>query len=105
MTNKKILEVTDDVKWIGSLDPDLVTFDVVMETKYGTTYNSYFIQAEKKTLIETVKEKFFPEYLEKIKSLCNPAEIQYIILDHTEPDHFRGRCSIVAILSRCNYCR
>ena len=87
MTDNKILEITNDVKWIGSLDPDLVTFDVVMETKYGTTYNSYFINSEKKAIIETVKERFFPEYLEKIKSLANPADIQYIILDHTEPDH------------------
>ena len=87
MTDKKILDITNDVKWIGSLDPDLVTFDVVMETKYGTTYNSYFINAGKIAIIETVKEKFFPEYLEKLKTLCNPADIQYIILDHTEPDH------------------
>jgi len=87
MTDKNILDVTNDVKWIGSLDPDLVTFDVVMETKYGTTYNSYFINAEKIAIIETVKEKFFPEYLEKLRNLCNPADIQYIILDHTEPDH------------------
>ena len=87
MTNKKILDVTNDVKWIGSLDPDLVTFDVVMETKYGTTYNSYFINAEKIAIVETVKEKFFPEYLEKLKTLCNLADIKYIILDHTEPDH------------------
>lgn len=48
MTDTKILEVTPDVKWIGVLDTDIVTFDVVMETKYGTTYNSYFIDAEKK---------------------------------------------------------
>jgi len=44
----KILDVTSDVKWIGVFDPDLVTFDVVMETKFGTTYNSYFINAESK---------------------------------------------------------
>jgi flavorubredoxin len=87
MTNKKILDITYDVKWIGSLDPDLVTFDVVMETKFGTTYNSYFINADKIAIVETVKEKFFPEYLEKLKTLCNPADIKYIILDHTEPDH------------------
>lgn len=87
MTDKKILDITNDVKWIGALDPDLVTFDVVMETKYGTTYNSYFINADKIAIVETVKEKFFPEYLEKLKTLCNPADIQYIILDHTEPDH------------------
>lgn len=81
------LDVTADVKWIGVLDPDLVTFDVVMETKYGTTYNSYFIDAEKKAIVETTKEKFWEEYLMKIDELCNPEEIEYIILNHTEPDH------------------
>jgi flavorubredoxin len=58
-----------------------------METKYGTTYNSYFINAEKKTIVETVKEKFWDRYLEKIKQVTNPAEIEYIVLNHTEPDH------------------
>ena len=58
MSSEKILSITKDVKWIGVLDKDIVTFDIVMETKYGTTYNSYFINAEKKTIIETAKEKF-----------------------------------------------
>jgi len=84
---EKILDVTSDVKWIGVFDPDLVTFDVVMETKFGTTYNSYFINAEKKTIVETTKEKYWEVYLEKIKAVCNPAEIEYIIMNHTEPDH------------------
>lgn len=87
MKDNKILEVTPDVTWIGILDPDIVTFDIVMETKYGTTYNSYFINAEKKAIIETAKEKFTDTYLAKIKQVTNLDEIQYIILDHTEPDH------------------
>jgi len=86
-TDHKVLEVTPDVHWIGVLDRDIVTFDVVMETKYGTTYNSYFINAEKKAIVETTKEKFWDTYIEKIRSLVDPAEIEYIILDHTEPDH------------------
>jgi NADH oxidase (H2O-forming) len=82
-----IIEITPDVKWIGILDYDIVTFDIVMTTEYGTTYNSYFINAEKKTLIETVKEKFSETYIEKIESLCKLSEIEYIVLNHTEPDH------------------
>ena len=39
MVDNRVLDITDSVKWIGILDPGLVTFDVVMETKYGTTYN------------------------------------------------------------------
>lgn len=83
----QVLDLTEDVKWIGVLDKNLVTFDVVMETKYGTTYNSYFIRAEKKAIVETVKEKFWPEYEAKLRSLMDPSELEYIIVNHTEPDH------------------
>lgn len=85
--NNHIIPINDNVKWIGVFDYDIVTFDIVMETQYGTTYNSYFINAEKKAIIETVKETFTEPFLEKIQSLCNPEEIAFIILDHTEPDH------------------
>jgi NADH oxidase (H2O-forming) len=86
-TDNKIIDITGDVKWIGILDHDIRTFDIVMTTEYGTTYNSYFINAGKKALIEVAKEKFFDTYIEKLKSLTDPSEINYIILDHTEPDH------------------
>lgn len=87
MTVKPIIDITSDVKWTGITDPDLRVFDIIMETKFGTTYNSYFINAEKKVLVETVKEKFKDIYLEKVRSLTNPEEIAYIIVNHTEPDH------------------
>jgi flavorubredoxin len=83
----KVLDVSESVKWIGILDKDIVTFDIVMETKYGTTYNSYFINADKKTIVDTAKETFSDEYIEKVKSVCNPSDIEYIVVNHTEPDH------------------
>jgi NADH oxidase (H2O-forming) len=85
--DNKVINITPDVKWIGVLDYDIKTFDIVMHTDFGTTYNSYFINAEKKAIIEVAKERFSETYLEKLKSVTNPEEIQYIILDHTEPDH------------------
>jgi len=85
--DNKVVKITDDVSWIGILDYDIVTFDIVMETEYGTTYNSYFINAEKKAIIETAKERFADTYIEKIKKVTDPSEIEYIILNHTEPDH------------------
>jgi flavorubredoxin len=87
MNENGIVEVTKDVQWIGILDYDIVTFDVVMETKYGTTYNSYFIDADKKTIIDTSKEKFWEEYHKKILAVTDPNEIEYIVVNHTEPDH------------------
>jgi NADH oxidase (H2O-forming) len=87
MSQQQILHVSNSVQWIGVLDPNLITFDIVMETRYGTTYNAYLIDAEKIAIIETVKTSFFQEFASKIKQLCDPTRIEYIILDHTEPDH------------------
>ena len=97
MEDTKILNITEDVKWIGVLDPNLASFDIVMETKYGSTYNSYFINAEKKAIIETCKEKFWETYLDKIKRVCKPEEIEYIILNHTEPDHSGNVANLLKI--------
>ncbi len=85
--NDRIISITDDVKWIGILDYDIRTFDIVMTTEYGTTYNSYFINSEKKALIEVAKEKFSDTYFRKLRSVTDPGDISYIVLDHTEPDH------------------
>ena len=87
MKDNKTIAVTPDVQWVGILDFDIVTFDVVMETKFGTTYNSYLINAEKKAIVETTKEKFAETYFSKIRQHIDPSEIEYIILNHTEPDH------------------
>jgi flavorubredoxin len=83
----RIIDITKDVKWIGVLDYDIRTFDIVMHTNYGTTYNSFFINAQKKAIIEVAKEKFSETYLTKLKAVTKPDDIQYIIIDHTEPDH------------------
>ena len=97
---KTIFDITTGVKWIGVQDPDLRTFDVVMETLYGTTYNSYFIEADKKTIIETTKEQFWDEYLYKIQQVCNPADIEYIVLNHTEPNHSGNLKNLLKIAPR-----
>jgi flavorubredoxin/NADPH-dependent 2,4-dienoyl-CoA reductase/sulfur reductase-like enzyme/rubredoxin len=85
----KALEVKKDIYWVGSLDPELRVFDVIMYTPYGTTYNSYVVKGSEKTaLFETVKEKTFDQYLERLKSIdVNFDEIAYIVIEHTEPDH------------------
>ena len=85
--NLHAVQLTSDVSWIGVLDRELVTFDIVMETKYGTTYNSYFINGTKKAVIDTVKACFKEDYINKLRQVTDPAEIDYIIVNHTEPDH------------------
>jgi len=85
----KALEIKKDIYWVGALDPKLRIFDIIMYTPFGTSYNSYVVRGSEKTAIfETVKVKFFDEYLERLKSLdINIENIDYIVVDHTEPDH------------------
>ena len=82
------LNVKDDIYWVGSLDKDLKIFDIIMHTDFGTTYNAYVVKgAEKTVLIEISKEQFFDEFFERLQSVADPAKIDYIVLNHTEPDH------------------
>jgi NADH oxidase (H2O-forming) len=97
LNDDRVIEVSTDVKWIGVLDYDIVTFDIVMSTDYGTTYNSYFINAEKKAIVEASKDKFSDRHIEKIRKVTDPSEIQYIILDHTEPDHSGNTAKLLEI--------
>ncbi len=82
------IKITEGVYWAGAQDPDLKVFDIIMETEFGTSYNAYLIKGSQKTaLIETVKAKFFNDYIENLQELVNLQEIDYLILNHTEPDH------------------
>lgn len=94
----EILKINDTVSWIGVLDKDIVTFDIVMETQFGTSYNSYLINADKKAVIDTVKSSFRDEYLDKIKQLTDPADIEVIVVNHTEPDHSGN---VKTLLEKC----
>jgi flavorubredoxin len=84
----KSLKLKENLYWVGSLDPNLRVFDIIMSTEFGTTYNSYCIKGRDRTvLIETVKLKFFDEYIERLKEITDIQNIEYIIVNHTEPDH------------------
>ncbi|MGL5541531.1 MAG: MBL fold metallo-hydrolase, partial [Erysipelotrichaceae bacterium] len=82
------VQLRENLHWVGVQDPNLRVFDIIMVSPYGTSYNSYVIKGNGKTaLVETAKEKFFDAYLEKLKEVVDPMEIDYLIVDHTEPDH------------------
>lgn len=84
----KIKALTNDLFWVGNLDPDLKVFDIIMRTEFGTSYNSYLLKGSEKTvLFETTKLKFFQEYITKVEELTPIEKVDYIIVSHTEPDH------------------
>ncbi len=82
------VEIKPGIHWIGSEDPDLRTFDDLFPTEHGTTYNAYLVKgAEKTAIIDTVKAKRTDEFMDKVRSLVDPATIDYVVINHTEPDH------------------
>ncbi|MEQ8201234.1 MAG: FAD-dependent oxidoreductase [Syntrophomonadaceae bacterium] len=81
-------QISEGVFSVGVLDPDLRIFDIIMTTDFGTSYNAYLVKGRDKTaLIDTVKAKFFDEYLADLQKLFDLKEISYLIVNHTEPDH------------------
>jgi len=81
------IKIKDGIYSVGVLNPNLRIFDVIMKTDYGTSYNAYLIKSEKNVLIETVHPRYYEEYFENIASVINPHEIDYVIMNHNEPDH------------------
>ncbi|HHS92927.1 MAG TPA: FprA family A-type flavoprotein [Campylobacterales bacterium] len=82
------IKISSDVYYIGVSDPDIRTFDIIMKTANGTTYNAYLIKTEEGVIIlDTVKDEFQEEFFKKVESLCSYEEIKYIVMHHLEPDH------------------
>lgn len=82
----KAKKITDSIYWVGAIDWNMRTFHGYA-TGRGTSYNAYLILDDKITLIDTVKEPFKEELLERIASVIDPSSIDYIISSHVEPDH------------------
>ena len=80
------VEIRKGIYWVGAIDWSMRSFHGY-QTGRGTTYNAYLIIDDKITLIDTVKAAFAPELLARIKSVIDPAKIDYIISSHVEPDH------------------
>jgi flavorubredoxin len=76
----------EGIHWVGAVDWNIRNFHGYI-THRGTTYNAYLIVDEKIALVDTVKEHFFPEMMRRIKEVVDPREVDYLISNHTEPDH------------------
>jgi flavorubredoxin len=82
----KEIKLTKDIYWVGKVDNREVPFHRLILAK-GTTYNAYLLKTEKPTVIDTVDIEFGREFVESLSKLIDPQEIQYIVVNHTEPDH------------------
>jgi len=80
--------VAPGVHWVGALDPGLRSFDVILKTANGTSYNAYAVRgSEGVAVIDTVKAEFATEFFARLEAVTRYDEIGYVILNHLEPDH------------------
>jgi len=81
------LSITDKIFWIGVNDRETTLFENYWPLEKGVAYNSYIINDEKVAILDTVKFNKTTEYLEKIKELIGDKPVDYLIVNHMEPDH------------------
>lgn len=87
-TADRAIELLPGVHWVGALDPGLRTFDIILKTANGTTYNSYVVRGSAGVaVIDTVKENYSDTFFRRLESVADYGEIKAIVLNHLEPDH------------------
>ena len=81
------MKVTDTVKYLGVDDYDLDLFESQYPVPNGVTYNSYLIEDEKLTVMDTVDKRGSEQWRDKLKAALNGRKPSYLIVQHLEPDH------------------
>ncbi|MFP4053631.1 MAG: flavodoxin domain-containing protein [Phycisphaerae bacterium] len=83
-----ITQVVDGIQWVGVVDWGIKHFHgFELSTQRGTTYNAYIVQDQKTALVDSVWGPFTKEFLKNVREVVDPAEIDYVIANHAEPDH------------------
>ena len=92
-----VRKVTNDLFWIGAVDRRLALFENSFPISKGITYNSYLIKDEKNILLDTVDYSVGRQFLENLEYALDGENLDYLIINHMEPDH----CSLIKeIVSR-----
>ncbi len=88
------VKIKEDFYWVGAIDWNVRNFHGY-STVRGTTYNTYLLIDKKVTLFDMVKHGFEEEMLSRIKNVINPEKIDYLVVNHIEPDHAGGFLKLV----------
>ena len=83
----KIMQITNDIKYIGVDDRLIDLFEGQFIVKNGMAYNSYVIIDEKIAVFDTVDAHFGNKWLSNLQSVLGDRTPDYLIVQHMEPDH------------------
>ncbi|MBQ2645599.1 flavin reductase [bacterium] len=79
--------IKEDLIWVGVNDRHLSLFENVYPIEKGVSYNSYILKDEKTVLFDTVDKCSEIQFFENLEYALNGRKLDYIIVNHMEPDH------------------
>ena len=82
-----MIEIKNKVYYVGVNDRNKSLFEGLWPLPNGVSYNSYLIDDDKVVLIDTVEVDFFTQFIENIKEVIGERPIDYLVVNHMEPDH------------------
>ena len=95
-----VRKVTEDLYWVGANDKRLALFENIHPIPRGTSYNSYVLLDEKTVLFDTADWSVCRQFLENIEYVLNGRNLDYMVINHMEPDHGASieaiRCPLVS---------
>ena len=80
-------KVTDDLYWVGGSDRRLELFENIFPLSKGVSYNSYLLMDEKTILFDATDHAIGRQFLENVKAVLNGRALDYLVVNHMEPDH------------------
>ncbi|EPY2309140.1 FprA family A-type flavoprotein [Clostridium sporogenes] len=82
-----VRNITEDLYWVGGNDHRLAIFENIHPIENGVSYNSYLLLDEKTVLFDTVDWSICRQFLENIKGVLKDRTLDYMVINHMEPDH------------------
>lgn len=82
-----VQEIASNIFWVGGSDRRLELFENMFPLPNGVAYNSYLIMDEKTALVDTVDRSISQLYLENITHVLGGRDLDYLVVNHMEPDH------------------
>lgn len=97
-----VRKITEDLYWVGANDNRTHLFENIHPIPRGVSYNSYLLMDKKRVLFDTVDWSCCRELLKNIEEVLNGKELDYVVVNHMEPDH---AASLEEVLLRYPNCK
>ena len=88
--------IKEDLFWVGGTDRRLALFENAFPIPRGVSYNSYVLMDEKTVLFDTVDRAISQQFFENLEAVLNGRSLDYVVVDHMEPDHCATLGELVA---------